>query len=184
NGEWWAYHTALAPPPIKNVAWKGTRKVLTVLRNSVQATEPGLRVAALEGLRSARDTNSSGVLREQFDRDPDSNVQRKIVEVLGEFRDERFAPRLATLLREHSATETSLSAVQAAGQIGGRDVISALIDLLGSSSLEIQREAYVAIGQLKANDAIPKLALLSTDHDRSRRIPAQTAIARIGGDAA
>src|SRR5439155_17289054 len=35
NGEWWAYHPALAPPPIKNVAWKGTRKVLTVLRNSV-----------------------------------------------------------------------------------------------------------------------------------------------------
>jgi len=44
------------------------------------------------------------------------------------------------LLREHSATGTILSAIRAAGQIGGREVSSALIELLGSSSLDVQRE--------------------------------------------
>src|SRR5947207_14855618 len=39
---------------------------------------------------------------------------------------------------------------------------------LSSSSPDVQREACGALGELKSNDAIPKLALLSTDHDRLR----------------
>jgi len=51
NGEWWAYHPALAPPPIKNVAWSGTEKVLIVLRRSIQATEPSLRLVGSKDCR-------------------------------------------------------------------------------------------------------------------------------------
>src|SRR5205823_7120618 len=68
KGEWWAYHPALSQPPARTADWSGTALVLAALRDRLRDVEPALRLAAVEGLREARDRESTERLREQLDR--------------------------------------------------------------------------------------------------------------------
>src|SRR5206468_4137981 len=94
---WWAYHPTLADPPAKSVAWAGTQKVLSVLENCVGSEGPSLRLDALDGLEEASATNSAALLRSQFERETEPAVRRIIIELLGNFRDEKFSYSLSRL---------------------------------------------------------------------------------------
>jgi HEAT repeat protein len=166
KGEWWAYHPALAPAPKKTVSWSGTVTILALLRETLDDPEPRLRLAAIEGLRSAADTNASVHLRRRFDRETTQEVRRAIIGVLGEFKDMAFAEVLARVLRDSTNdADTSRAAIRAAARLGGGVVTSALLDLLDLPALdpELRAEIAQALGELKERKAIARLQPLMTD---------------------
>ncbi len=187
NGEWWAYHPALGAPPEKNAVWAGTPKSVASLRALLDDADSRLRLLAVNGLRAAGDAESSAQLRRCFERETAPEVRRAIIAALGQFKDAMFAPVLVHLLREAKPETATLSeAVRAAGQIGGDELKSALLDLPASTTVDasVRVEAIGVLGQLKARDLLVRLDPLLKDDDRSVRAATIKAIAQIGGDEA
>ena len=89
KGEWWAYHPALSTPPAKTENWEGTPTVLAALRGGIADADPGVRLAAVEGLREAGAADVAPVLRARFLDEPDPGVRLALLSALGTFRDER-----------------------------------------------------------------------------------------------
>lgn len=180
NGEWWAYHPALAPPPVKNVEWAGTKTVLAVLREHVAATNAGLRKVAIDGLKDARATNAASVLREQAPREADPELRRKIIEVLGEFNDRAFSPFLARLLRDKSVDQpTTVTGIRAAARIATPELKSAILEFLNSGSFALQREAIRILGQSKDRNALASLRPLLAGNSAELRREVVTAIGNL-----
>ena len=187
NGEWWAYHPALGASPEKNEVWAGTPKIVASLRAVLDDAESRVRLLAVNGLRAAGNADSSPQLRRCLERETASEVRRAIIAALGQFKDAMFAPALVHLLREAKPETATLSeAVRAAGQIGGDELKSALLDLSASTAVDVsvRVEAIGVLGQLKARDVLVRLEPLLKDDDRSVRVATIKAIAQIGGDEA
>ena len=155
RGEWWAYHPAKAPPPERTVSWTRTETILATLRAALSEPDARLRLAAVEGLSEARDTNSAAGLRARFKEDSDLAVRRAALQALARLKDTDSARLVAELLRSPQANPALLAdAVHLSAQFGGAEVTKALVDRLQNGS--------------------PPAEL---------RLPCIDALARIGGDA-
>jgi glucose/arabinose dehydrogenase len=99
KGDWWAYHPALSQRPARTVDWSSTALVLATLRDRLNDAELALRLAAVEGLRQARDTESAADLRERFTLESNGPMRMALLTTLGDFTDAASTPMLADLLR-------------------------------------------------------------------------------------
>jgi len=180
KGEWWAYHPALAAPPAKQTDWAGTREVMALLRQNVSASDPHLRLIAVDGFQAARDTNAAALLRGQFSQESDSEVRRRIIEVLGEFKDREFSGSLAQMLRSKPVDEsTMIAGIRAAARIGTSELVSAILDLLGAKSPVLEREAIRVLGQSKVPQALSALRSLATNGPPEVRREAVSALGEL-----
>jgi putative heme-binding domain-containing protein len=160
RGEWWAYHPAKAPPPERNVSWAGTLPILESLRSALAESSPPLRLAAVEGLGAARDTNSAPQLRELFAREPELAIRLAMLTALTRLKDTAAAPLFAKVAQDRA------------------------------DDLALRKAAVGAVGELGDTNEVPALAaLLATRTDRPAepsdlRLVAIESLGRIGGDAA
>ncbi|HXU78266.1 MAG TPA: HEAT repeat domain-containing protein, partial [Methylomirabilota bacterium] len=184
KGEWWAYHPALAPPPPKTESWAGTDRIFATLTRALEDPNVKLRLAAIEGLRGARATNSAPRLSARFERERDPEARLALLTALGDLKDTGFSERLARVLREESGDPKLIeTAVRTAGQLGGGELRSELLKLAGQSGVSepARIEAIMVLGQAKADDALRVLGPALTNGSAPVRLAAQRAVAQIGG---
>jgi hypothetical protein len=139
--------------------WPGTDLVLTILRDRLNDANADVRLAAVEGLRDARDHQSAARLRERFALEKDPRVRLALVNSLGQFRDVNAAPLLAKLLR---STETPLvnEALIAAGELGSNSpalLSTAITNFLAEPNrpMDSRITALDALGQFRLASATP-----------------------------
>jgi putative heme-binding domain-containing protein len=186
KGEWWAYHPALTPPPAKTEPWEGTPMVLAALRDGIDAPDPGLRRAGVDGLREAGANDDAPALRARFRGEPDPGVRRALIGALGAFRDEGSRGLIAGVLRDPGAkSELKAEAVAAAERVGGEDAGAAVHDALKAAQegSPLEAAAVAALGRLRYVPAVPALESLAAERSEEAGRAAFEALAAIGGDA-
>jgi putative membrane-bound dehydrogenase-like protein len=190
NGEWWAYHPALALPPAKTQPWEGTATIRGALRDGVDDPEAGVRLASVEGLREAGYADAAPALRAQFRRETDPVVRRALLTTLGTFRDGGSRGLISGVLRDPGA-EPSLraEALAAAERVGGQDMGLAVYDALKAAPRDspLRAAAVIALGRLRYAPAASGLESLADEGDDEAAQAALEALAAIdgvaGGDA-
>jgi hypothetical protein len=95
------------------------------------------------------------------------NVQLRymLCEILSELRDERSIPALVKQLSDKEEVGNSIASVaaRALGLIGDASVITPLLKILPTSDIELRYEAIKALGNLRAQEAIPVFISALTD---------------------
>jgi glucose/arabinose dehydrogenase len=118
--------------PAKTVEWEGTPIVLDSLRAALNDPNAFLRRVAMEGIREANDLSTPLKLRVLLTRERAQEARRDILQTLGSLRDPESAPLIARVLTSsEEPVEVRAEAVRAAEQIGGDELVGALIRLLG-----------------------------------------------------
>src|SRR5439155_4472034 len=187
KGEWWAYHPALAAPPAKSKNWEATGRIAAALRHALEDRDPRLRLAAVDGLRSAGETNAAERLREIFPGETDAAVRRAMAQAFGQFKDLEAAPLLVDLLKDASIGPALSSAgIDAAGQIGGASLVAALEEFVGRDNAEttLREKAIEALATLRATEAVGAVAAQLDSPRATVRAAAIRALGRLGGDTA
>ncbi|HTI73218.1 MAG TPA: HEAT repeat domain-containing protein [Candidatus Limnocylindria bacterium] len=199
NGEWWAYHPALASPPEKTVEWPGTRWVREDMVEGLGDSAASVRIAAIDGLREGRFVDCAPLLLKRLAADSDVGVRCNILGTLASFHDTNAAPAIAVLISEAVSAEALRSAgsrravteqdrvtsaaVLAAGILGGEACVASLMRL-AESPHPGRGEAIVALGRLGAVEAIPVLAKAMRDSESSARLSALSALGDVKSPAA
>ncbi len=176
NGEWWAYHPALAPPPKRSIEWAGTSLVFNSLLSGISDAEPMVRLSAVEGLEEAGNSEATPVLLARFARESEAEVRRSILRSLTALKDPRSAPLVATLITNPPKdTETVHEALRAAAALGGTQCIESLIHL-AQSAHPARARAIATLGHLRARQGVPILMTLLTDEAAAVRLAAIVAL--------
>jgi putative membrane-bound dehydrogenase-like protein len=186
KGEWWAYHPVNSPPAEKSEEWEGSAIVETVLRDALRDRELLVRRAAVEGIRDAKLADAAPKLREMFRAESDIELQRGILASLGALKDTASVELLAVVVADPKGnTELLDAAVTAAEQIATPGAATVLLKLLNPSAAEktILLKAIVAMGRIKANNAVAAVAAFAQHHDSEIRQAAFNSLVGIGGDA-
>lgn len=187
KGEWWAYHPVKSPPPEKSVEWAGTAAVLAALRTAMDDRDESVRLAAVEGIRDARDAASAGKLRTLYEQEASPAMRLALVEAFGALRDSnagpllmralagadeplqvkvasalaamKFGPAAPALARTATSGSTNArtAAIEALVEIGGESGFAGLRQVAMADSIDARRGAITAIGRLKSRSAIPVL---------------------------
>lgn len=107
------------------------------------------------------------------------------VHLLGELKDKRAVPALASLLED---ADVNYKVAWALGEIGGDAAVQCLIGALRNRSSDVRAIAAESLGKLKATRALPALRALVSDAEkthfgalRSVSDAAREAIAKIDG---
>jgi HEAT repeat protein/beta-lactamase regulating signal transducer with metallopeptidase domain len=97
------------------------------------------------------------------------DVQREAVETLGELLGDEATEALARIARTHPRAGVREEAIETYMESAGRDgALELLSDVAREDgSIDVQREAVEAIGQLRSNAAVAELADLARSHPRS-----------------
>ncbi|HEU0011572.1 MAG TPA: HEAT repeat domain-containing protein [Verrucomicrobiae bacterium] len=158
RGEWWAYHPAKAPPPERNVSWAGTVPILETLRAALAESSPPLRLAAVEGVGAARDTNAAPRLRELFLRESELAIRQGILAALTRLRDTDSAPLFASAVQDR-ATDAALrkAAASALGELRDTNSVPALAAVLGAPASEPARSPEPAGLRLAAIESLGRI---------------------------
>jgi putative heme-binding domain-containing protein len=186
NGKWWHTQPVKSPPPAKVTEWEGTPLVLASINSSLKDRSPEVRLAAVHGAQTARDPESVPVLAAMFENEKEASIQRAIIDAMGAIRGPVASTFVSSVLdRGASFSGMLTNAVAAAEQIGGQEMISALIRLAKSWNGVTARAAIIeALGGLKANEAIPLLVEFAHNSDAAMKEKVANALAAIGGDKA
>ena len=98
--------------------------------------------------------------------DPDVNVRRTAVEILGRLGEEdvKVVPALLNCLQDADHT-VRRDAIEALGQLRSTEAVPALIELLESTEWELRWAATEAIGRIGASEAVDHLLPLLQDSD-------------------
>jgi putative membrane-bound dehydrogenase-like protein len=207
KGEWWAYHPVKSPPPQKTLEWEGTSTVLATLRKALDDDEENVRIAAVEGIREARDRESADKLRAMFEQEGDPRLKHALVEALGALRDSNaglllmrelaraddiLQTKIATALGQmkygpaapalaqtalNGSTNARIAAMESLLQIGGESGFAGLRVLSTADSIEVRREGIGAMGRLKNRAALP--LLLEAYTNAMTRVAAMEALAQM-----
>ena len=185
KGQWWAYHPALQPPPAKTERWSGTDLVLTTLRDGLRETDPALRRACIDGLATARDTNSASALRDIFPRESDPVSRATILRALGAMKDSGTLALVAAELKQPRHAETTAAAIAAAESIGGDEAVAAFSSFLTSLNADAPAlaQAIAALGKLRATSAIASIEPLTRHTDAIVRAASFIALGRLQREA-
>ena len=181
EGEWGAYHPALAPPPRRTVEWSGTEPVLAVLVAALADPAPTVRSAAVEGVQAAAHRAAAPRLIALFPRETDFAVRRAALRTLADFRDTNATVLITGLLREPPQdAELLRGAIRAAGAIGGKEFTEGLVQLVRSRHVA-RAEAVAALGSLRVAEAIPTLASALGDSDTAVRLATIKSLGEMNG---
>jgi putative heme-binding domain-containing protein len=190
KGEWWAYHPALSQPPARTVAWAGTALVLRVLRDRLDDANATLRLAAVEGLRTAVDRDSAPRVLQRLSRESNREVRLALIAALGDFADARSAPVIAELLHTEADAELLQAAAETAGKLAASPDTAALLpaaltNLLGSPNLTVETRAATleALGEFKLAAEANWLVRSAQSEDGRERAAALRGLVRLGGAA-
>jgi len=138
----------------------GAEGLCEEIRPYCRHSDSRVSLEALRFLLSRRDAYGIGFLREMFASKKRGEIKVGVA-LAGDFSLEEFLPDLTKLLREKARWrgdyDLKLSVVKAIGQIGDRESMDGLRDILASTSIffrkDLQRvktEAYRALGKLHA----------------------------------
>lgn len=187
QGEWWAYHPALAAPPAKSETWAGTLTVRGALKAALSDPDADVRLAASAGLRPLLDPVITDLLLDHFPREVDARVRGEMLRALGVRRHARTS-ELAGAVLQAATAETVLveAAVDSLRQMGDDDARRELTRFVSQASApaEALRSAISALGELKAAGAVEALGRLARRDDPAVRSAAVLALRDIGPDAA
>ena len=184
KGEWGAYHPALAPPPKRTVEWAGTKPVLAALVAALGDAAPGVRLAAIEGLRAAEHSAAAPMLRARFLQETDNAVRRAALRALAGFKDAEATPLIAALLDQPPPDDELVrGAIRAAAALGGTNCTAGLVRIIRTLPA-VRAEAVAALGTLRAAETVPTIALVLTDSEPAVRLAAIKALGAIKGPAA
>ncbi len=166
DGRWWGTQPAQRKPPAKTIAWEGTPRVMTAMRELLTDRSAPVRLAAVEAIVKTDNRDSRSILRVRFREEKDSNVKRAITLGLGKLADVEALDLLTSVLRDARADQPLRdAALEAVEMIGSKKAAVALAGLLGQKTFSADRKPRViaALARLKDPSAIkPLLEVLKT----------------------
>jgi putative heme-binding domain-containing protein len=160
--------------------------VLAALREAIDAPDPDLRRAGVEGLREAGAGDDTPAFRARFRVESDPGVRLALVGALGAFRDKESRGLLAGVLRDPRTDPTlQAEAVASAERVGGEDTAAAVRDALQAAprGSPLEAAAVAALGRMRYAPAASALESLAVEVSEEARRAAFEALAAIGGDA-
>ena len=185
KGEWWAYHPVKSPPPEKSVEWEGTPHVMRALRSALDATNDQVRIAAVEGVRVAKDIDSAPKLRTMFGEHASVELKEAVVDAFGGLRDTNAGALLVRALSESPPPEKlRLKIVSVLGAIKFSPAMSVLANAAASSSTNIRSAAFEAISNIGGDAALAALSNLAANSSAEIRRDAITALGALKNRAA
>ncbi len=122
-----------------------------------------VRRFAVEVLGRLGDPQVLGALITRAREDSDWWVKEKAVEAMVALKDERAIPYIVELMRADA--DIRLSCLQALLEIGARDVVPHVAEMLGSDDGDIRLAALSALRELEANEMAPRIQPLLADPD-------------------
>lgn len=135
DGSWWGIQPSKKTPPPLSVPWDGTKVVLNTLRVALKSDHAVVRMAAIDAIVEASDTDSIAVVRGLAGEDKDPAVRTRAMSALGILRDSLAVPlalRVAESLEEPE--ELRAAALDTALLLGGPEVEAGLTNLLNSKT--------------------------------------------------
>jgi putative membrane-bound dehydrogenase-like protein len=166
DGRWWGTQPAQHKPPAKTIAWEGTPRVMTTLRELLTDRSPVVRLAAVEAIVKTDNRDSKSILRVRFREERDASVKRAITLGLGKLADADALDLLTSALRDPGSDQPLRdAALEAVEMIGSKKAAVALAGLLGQKAMSAGRKPRViaALARLKDPSAIkPLLEALKT----------------------
>ncbi len=186
HGEWWAYHPFRTTPPARTVDWSGTGIAVQRLRLALADGDPAVRLAAVDGLLVAGETNQAPLLHASFSTESSTSVRAALVHALGELHDAASGPLVARLVT-NAATESAVRdmSIAASEQVGGPGVEAALLQRLESTpSPEETVRCIRALAGLRSAGAVTVLANQARKGSTEVRRAAIAALGHVGGDSA
>jgi len=160
NGRWWGTQPARQKPPARTIAWDGTPRVVTSIRELITDPLSPIRIAAVAALVQTNPGESPSLLRFRFSEEKDPKVKRAIILAMGKLADREALDLLVATLRDPHASEPIRdAALEAVEMIGSKKAVDALIDLLARKTLSVERQPRViaALGRFKDAAAIKPL---------------------------
>jgi len=134
----------------------------------------GARNSAIEALVRLN-KKATLFLIEEF-HTPNKDVRKFIIDVLGEFKDNRALPLMLTALKDDDENVRT-TAIEHIGKVGESSVVDALIEILESGDLWTAYPAADALGKIGDRNAIP--ALIKALDKKTLREPAIKALSLI-----
>jgi putative heme-binding domain-containing protein len=187
QGEWWAYHPALQPPPERTVVWEGTELILATLRSELANEDVGVRRVALSGLLKAKDIAAADHLRTRLLFEQDLENRRLVLKILAAINDGAATPAVIRIINDPAApTELRVEALHTATELGGDDAGRAVLAVLEADppSPALLAAAIPAVARLQPAGAVDALASQFLNPDSTVREAALEAVIRIQPDAA
>lgn len=132
--------------------------------------DPSVRIQAIEAMRTLRAKEHAPAIAKLL-ADADAEVQARALSTLTELRAPEALPALRKLLKDEDADRRRSAVQQLAKYAEG---VPSLVEALGDASLEVRHEAIRALTDLRAAEALPKIAGLLPD------LPAIDAVGRLG----
>jgi putative membrane-bound dehydrogenase-like protein len=166
DGHWWGTQPANRKPPAKTIAWEGTPRVMTAIRELLTDRSALVRASAVEAIVKTDNRESKGILRARFSDERDPNVKRAIALGLGKLGDSDALDLLTGALGDPGSDQPLRdAALEAVEMIGSKKAAVALAGLLLQKSYSAVRKPRViaALGRLKDPSAVnPLLETLKT----------------------
>jgi putative membrane-bound dehydrogenase-like protein len=160
NGRWWGTQPARQKPPARTIAWDGSPRVMTTIRELITDNMPPIRVAAVDALVQTNHGESPSLLRVRFPIEKDPKVKQAIILAMGKLADREALDLLSATLRDpRTAEPVRDAALEAIEMIGSKKAVDALTDLLRRKALRMERQPRViaALGRFKDAAAIKPL---------------------------
>jgi putative membrane-bound dehydrogenase-like protein len=164
KGEWWAYHPVKSPPPEKSVEWQGTPQVLAVLRKALNDPNEAVQIAAIDGIREAKDTSEGAQLRRMFSLTREAGLKQALIEAFAALRDTNVGPLLVRALSDSPQSEASrIRIISALGTIKFTPALVALGEAAATPSTNVRSAAFQAISSIGGDAALSALTSLATN---------------------
>lgn len=183
DGKWWGTQPAKTKPPVKNGDWEGTSLVLAAVRKSLSDPVPAVRIEAVKAERDVADPAALPALRERFAVEKETPVRVEIARTLGAVGDKKALPALIAAMKD-KATPTAVqdAALESVESIGSDVALKALLDLVQSSALGVERQPRVvaALGRFKSGDAVGALLTALKSPAPAVRVAAAEALGKAG----
>ena len=181
NGEWWAYHPALAAPPVKMEAWEATPRILEHFQKLL-AKEPDLRLAVIQALGEAQETSIASTLRSIFFEDERLAVREAILDALAKFKDSE-STEVAAFALTNAAPELVGAAFRLARFSSSAAVHMNIAKLAVDENLapELRAEAIKAAGHFRLTAVSETMIAATRSSDREIRNAAVEALGKMGG---
>lgn len=185
KGQWWAYHPALAPAPIRTVAWGETDRALQVF-TEILKTEPDLRLAAIQSISSAHESSLAPNLRELYPLDERSEIREAILKALAAMKDSQSGHLIIAGLAADNSPELQRAALSAAKHSSSPEVRAKLIALIPNEKISaaLRAQAITTLAQLGAAEAAGEVAKAAQSSNLEIRSAAIEALGKLGGPAA
>jgi putative heme-binding domain-containing protein len=181
KGEWWAYHPALAPTPIKTVAWEITESSLALFKNLLR-DEPELRLSTIRALAHAQEISLAPTLRDLYADDASSKIRKEIIQTLTVFKDTNSTAVVLAALNSSDRNVVHLS-LGLARFSHSPEVLASISQIIErtDSAPELRLEAINTSGHLRNTHALAAITKAAKSDEPKLRSAAISALGKIGG---